>query len=175
MSFSDLLVEHDLDLEPPSDEAIAERADLHERLHVTDDYLTVYRTGLLPIDLGCDLPPDREALRGWEADVSILGRASSPEDMKPVVSSVFYGLGTTYGGGMVVQIARGTYRGRLATIEDSALGAFEYGEVPLPDAPVTDDAEADRWVKAWVDAHVLSLRELDLVTFLERRLQHVRT
>jgi photosystem II stability/assembly factor-like uncharacterized protein len=177
MSIADQLARLSIEVTPPTDAQLAARADDHARLRVTDDYLEVLRTGILDLDLANDLPlskTGKDAVPYWVSDVSYVGRASDPEDFVEPMSSLFYEVGATYGGSMVVQISRGRHRGKLAIVEDSALGAFEYASEYLPTEPVQDDATADRILDTLGEHDLLGILDLDLRAFLALRLQHVR-
>lgn len=173
MSLTALLAPYQDKLTAPTDEEIAARAALHERLRVTDDYMRVYRSGALSLDLAQDIGAPGDEVPRWASNISVLGRAEDPaiEDMPETLASVFYFLGSDYGGGFVFQISRGKWRGRLAGIEDSYVESFEYGEVDVPDAPITDDEAADAYLEG-LRKSVLSIYDLDLEQFLTLRLQH---
>lgn len=177
MSFKELLAPYQDRLEVPSPEEVAARAELHERFNVTDDYMAVYLSGALSLDLSGDIgAPSADAeLPFWTTDISMLGKAEDPaiEDMPETLASVFYYLGDDSGGGFIFQISRGKWRGCLASIADSYIESFEYGEVDVPDAPITTDEAADAYL-AGLRQSILSIRDLNLQEFFELRLRHAR-
>jgi|GEM_PF-6278678 len=173
MSFKELLASYQDKLTVPSPEEVAERAALHERLNVTEDYMEVYLSGALSLDLLSDIgAPGADAdLPRWTTDISMLGKAEDPaiEDMPETLASVFYYLGDSSGGGFIFQISRGKWRGCLASISDSHIESFEYGEVDVPGEPITSDEDADAYLEG-LRKSVLSIYELNLKQLFELRL-----
>lgn len=164
-------------LEPYRGRLQAPEQDPDACLRVTEDYLEVFRAGVLGLELGTDLavdPSKRDALPFWARDVSCVHAADAVEneDLPAVLGSVFYKVGETYGGGYVVQLNRGSRCGKLATIPDSALPSFEFGEVPVPEGPIEDDRAADDYLEALQQAGGIRLHDLDLRGFVELRLRN---
>ena len=176
MSLDSLLIPfRDLFTAPTVDE-VAERAPLHERLRVTDDYLRVYQTGMLGLDLAQELPVDdakKSEVPRWAWDISIWGRADAVDvdgEFPAVLGSVFYLIGATYSGSCIVQVSRGSHRGKLATIPDAATGSYKYKECSVPKAAIEDDAAADAYLAQIESENVFRLRPLTLEQFAELRL-----
>lgn len=170
-----------LGLTPPSAEEIVSRQELHNRLRVTQDYMRVYLTGLLgSFDLGELLPVDsakKDAVPFWANDICYWGEAApvdDEEEMPEVLNSVFYKVASTYGGSTIVQISRGTHRGKLATIPDTAIMSFSFGECSVPSAPLETDEDADSYLDKIQKENVLCLRELTLEQFAQLRLDNTR-
>ncbi|MCA9609022.1 MAG: hypothetical protein KC619_25650 [Myxococcales bacterium] len=164
-------------LEPYRDRlSVPERSEAEDQLHVTADYLEVHASGALGLDVAQDLPVDaslRDQVPFWARDVSILARATAVEreELPAVLDSVFYLVGATYGGGLLVQISRGARRGKLGTIPDSAIPSFELGEVPVPPSPIDDDHAADTYLEELQRGGGIRLHDLDLLGFLDLRLR----
>jgi hypothetical protein len=165
-------------LRVPTEEQVQARESLHHRLRVTDDYLRVYLSGALSLDLAKDLrvdPASNGDVPAWVGDVAAWGLAEPvdvDDEMPAVLSSVFYRVGETYGGSWLVQISRGGHRGKLAIIPDYALASFEAKECAVPDEPIADDEAADAYLAELEEQNVLQIHDLTLEQFIELRVTH---
>ena len=180
MTFEELLTPYNDKLNVPSAEEINARSPLHKRLRVTNDYMEVYQSGALSLDISRVIPPFDDDAAPLELaslqDISFVGPAEDPsiEDMPEYLSSFFYLIGSDYGGGFLFQISRGTYRGQLASIEDSHIECFKFKEVDVPNGPVSDDEEANRYIETWT-RNILSIKSVNLKQFFEARIRYTKT
>ncbi|MEM9071189.1 MAG: hypothetical protein AAGE52_21945 [Myxococcota bacterium] len=158
-SLESILAAHDL--APPDDAEV----DAHRQAcpHLSDEYLEVFKTGILNIDLRGDFGDPEEKFPGAYPDLASFAAAHSADDYigDTALDATFYVVGELFDGAALVLINQGSRRNTVGLIENLDDSLLDH---------VTGDADAT--IEALLDEGLLELTEQSFATFVHERVLH---